>query len=198
MEIDSGSPLPKIISGTPTVTAKLLGVEVECLVHTGSMVTLISETCYKQKLESVCGEVKVLHGANGPKIPYLGYLELDVHVEGVTVPKCGVLALKDTAATVQQRRRRPRVLGTNVLAKIPKWVDLLTMRGGAGALLAWEQRLSRQGLVWVAGTHAVWIPPHSATNVDITGLACGANAVVEPLGTPLKLISIKSRAMGSL
>ena len=42
------------------------------------MVTLVSETFYKQKLESVCG----------------GYLELDVQVEGVTVLSCGVLVLK--------------------------------------------------------------------------------------------------------
>lgn len=38
-EIDSGSFLPKMIGGTPTATAKLAGVEVECLVDTGSMVT---------------------------------------------------------------------------------------------------------------------------------------------------------------
>ena len=31
---------------------------------------------------------------------------------------------------------------------------------------------------------AVWIPLHSAMNVDITGLACGTNTVVEPLSTP--------------
>ena len=191
-EIDSGSPLPKIIGGTPTATAKLAGVEVECLVDTGSMVTLISETFYKQKLESVCGEVKgggkmlTLRGANGLEIPYLGYLELDVHVGGVTVPKCGVLVLKDTAATVQQRRRRPGVLGTNVLAKIPKWAELLKMKGSAGASSARDQRPSKQGLVRVAGTRAVWIPPHSAMNVDVTGSPCGPNAVVEPLSTPLK------------
>ena len=68
---------------------------------------LISEIFYKQKLESVCGQVKgggnmlTLRGAYGLEIPYLGYLELDVHVEGVKVPKCGVLVLIDTAATVQ-------------------------------------------------------------------------------------------------
>ena len=55
-ENDSGSPLPKIIGGTPTATAKLAGVEVECLIDTGSLVTLISETFYNQKLESVCSE----------------------------------------------------------------------------------------------------------------------------------------------
>lgn len=92
-ELDSGSPPPEIVGGTPNTTAKLAGVEVECLVHTGSTVTLISETFYKQKLESVCsgvqgrGKMLALRGANGLKIPYLRYLELNVG--GVMVPRCG-------------------------------------------------------------------------------------------------------------
>ena len=47
-EIDSGSPLPKIVGGTPSPTAKLAGLEVECLVDTGSVVSLVSETFYKR------------------------------------------------------------------------------------------------------------------------------------------------------
>ena len=191
-EMNSGSPLAKIVGGTPAITAKLAGVEVECLLDTGSMVTLVSEAFFKQKLESVCGGVKggsqmlTLRGANGLEIPYLGYLELDVCVEGVTIPKCGVLVLKDTAATGPQRRRKPGVLGTNVLAQIPKFAELLKLKGSAGASSTQNQKPSKQGLVKVAGSRAVWIPPHSAMNVDVTGPACGANAVVEPLRTPLK------------
>lgn len=41
-------------------------------------------------------------------------------------------------------------------------------------------------LVKVAGNSAVWVPPHSASNIDVTGLAFGTSAVVEPLSTPLK------------
>ena len=127
-----------MVEEMPTTTAKLAGVEVECLVDTGFRVTLVSETFYKQKLESWCGGVQggtkmlTLRGASGLEIPYLGYLELDVQVEGVTVPSCRVLVLKDTAATVEQRRQRPGVLRTNVLAKIPKWAELLKLKGSAG------------------------------------------------------------------
>ena len=191
-ETNSGSPLAKIVGGTPAITAKLAGVEVECLLDTGSMVTLVSEAFYKQKLKSVCGGVKggsqmlTLRGANGLEIPYLGYIELDVCVEGVTIPKCGVLVLKDTAATGPQRRRKPGVLGTNILAQIPKFAELLKLKGSADASSTHNQKPSKQGLVKVAGSRAVWIPPHSAMNVDVTGPACGANAVVEPLSTPLK------------
>ena len=191
-EVNSGSPLPKIVGGTPTMTARMAGVEVECLIDTGSMVTLVSEAFYKEKLESVCGRVHgvgrmlTLRGANGLEIPYLGYLELDMQVEGVTIPDCGVLVLKDTAATVRQRRRRPGVLGTNVLAKIPKWAELLSVEENASTSSKLSQKPSKQRLVRVAGSSAVWIPPYSAMNVDVTGSAFGANAVVEPLSTPLK------------
>lgn len=91
MEEDSGSPLPKsVVGGTPTTKAKMAGMEVECLVDTGSMVTLVSESFYNQNLKSKCGRVRscgkmlALRGANGLEIPYLGYLELDVVVGGVT------------------------------------------------------------------------------------------------------------------
>ena len=186
-EIDRGSPLPKIIGGTPTATAMLAGLELKCLIDFGYMVTLISETFYKQKLESVCGGVKgggkilMPCGANRLEIPYLGYQELDVHVEVVTVPKCRVLVFKDTAATVQQSKRRPKVLGMKVLAKISEWGELLKMEGSVSASSAQNKRPSKQGLVRAASTRAVWIPPHSAINVDVTGLVCGANTVVEPL-----------------
>ena len=181
--------------GNTTTTTKLAGMEVECLpalVDTGSMVTLVLETLYKQKLNPVCSGVQggakmlTLQGANGFEIPYLRFLELDVQVEGVTVPSCRVLVLKDTAATVEQRRRRPGVMGTNVLTKILEWAKLLKLKGSAGTLSKQSQKPNKLGLVKVAGSGAVWIPPHSAMNVDVTGPACGTNAVVEPLSTPLK------------
>ena len=56
-EVNNGSPLPKIVGGTPTMTARMAGGEVESLIDTGSMVTLVSEAFYKEKRESVCGRV---------------------------------------------------------------------------------------------------------------------------------------------
>ena len=73
----------------------------------------------------------------------------------------------------------------NEHTKIPKCAELLKMKGSAGASSTQDQRPSKQVLVRVAGTRAVCIPPHSAMNVDVTGLACGPNAVVEPLSTTL-------------
>ena len=73
-----------------------------------------------------------LLGANSLEIPYLGYLELDVQVEGVIVPDCRVLVLKDTTATVQYRKRMPSVVRMNVLVKTLTWAELLKMKRAAG------------------------------------------------------------------
>ena len=69
---------------------------------------------------------------------------------------------------------------------ILKWAELLKMKGSAGASSTPDQKLSKQGLVRVTGNRVVWIPPHSVMNIDVTGSACGANAVVEPLSTPVE------------
>ena len=104
-----------------------------------------------------------LRGANGLEIPYLRYLELDVQVEGVTVPNCAVLVLKDTAATVEQKGWSPGVLGMNVLANIPEWAKLLKLKGSAGISSRQSQKLSKLGLAKVAGSSAVLIPPTTTT-----------------------------------
>lgn len=192
-DIDSGSPLPvNVVGGTPTVTAQMAGIKVECLVDTGSMVTLVTEAFYKQNLKSVCGKVQNsremlnLRGANGLEIPYLGYLELDVVVGGVTVPRCGVLVLKDTAATVGRRRERPGILGTNVLAKIPKYAGLMQTGSNGDNPSQKTPKAGRRRLVKVAGSRAVWVPPNCTMDVAVTGSAYGSDALVEALTTPLQ------------
>ncbi|XP_048576473.1 uncharacterized protein LOC125558952 [Nematostella vectensis] len=178
----NGSPLPQ-----PAIKVKLAGEEVECLIDTGSMVSLVTENFYKTKLKNVSGRVQgggkmlSLRGANGLEIPYLGYLELDITVGEVTIPKCGVLVLKDTAAIVRQRRKQPGVLGMNVLTKIPKWAEEL----GGSMSSKEEQKQKKRKLVKVARSKAVWVPPHSVMDIAVTGTPCGANALVEPLGTTL-------------
>ena len=120
------------------LVAKLAGVEVKCLVHTSSMVILVSENFFEEKLKPICsrtqgeGKLLTLLGANSLEIPYLGYLELDMQVEGVIVPDCRVLILKDTLATIQYRKRMPSVLRMNVLVKILTWAELLKMKRAAG------------------------------------------------------------------
>ena len=196
VEGNSGSkPLPNddcmpihMVGGTPTIQARLGGVDVLCMVDSGSMVSFVTEDFYKKKLQPTCGHMRkdgqmlTLRAANGLEIPYLGYLELTVEVDGVKVPSCGVLVLKDTPATTKQRRDIPGLLGTNVLAQIPQFGALLQQRPNA------EPRTSENpssGFVRVAGMYPVLVPSNSVASVAVTGPACGPNALVEPLSVPV-------------
>ena len=194
---NSGSkPLPKdectpihMVGGTPTVQARLGGVDVLCVVDSGSMVSFVTEEFYKKKLQPTCGRVRkdgrmlTLRAANGLEIRYLGYLELDVEVDGVNVPGCGVLVLKDTPATAKKRREVPGLLGTNVLAQIPKFGDLLQQRTTA------EPRTSgtcTSGFVRVAGKYPVLVPPNSVASVAVTDLGMVRGAAKLTSGDQLK------------
>ena len=123
-----------------------------------------------------------LRAANGLEIPYLRYLELDVEVDKGKIPWCGVLVLKDTPATANQRREVPGLLGTNVLAQIPKFGDLLQQKTRAKRR---DSETSTSGFVRVARKYAVLVPPNSVASKAVTGPACGANALVEPLSVPV-------------
>jgi len=149
-----------MVGGTPTVQARLGVVDVLCVVDSGSMVSFVTEDFYRKKLQPTCGCVKrrkqmiTLHAANGLEIPYMGYLELEIEVNGVKVPNCRVLVLKDTPATSQQRKDIPRLLGTNVLAQIPKFAALFQQRTDS------EPRMSEtctSGFVSVAGSCPIMI-----------------------------------------
>ena len=158
------------------------------MVGSGSVVSFVTEEFYKKKLQPTCrrvrqdGRMLTLRAANGLEIPYLGYLEQDVEVDGVKVPRCGVLVLKDTPATAKQGREVPGLLGTNVLAQIPKFGGLLQHRTNP------EPRTSglcTSGFVRVAGNYPVLVPPNSVACVAVTGPACGTSALVEPFSVPV-------------
>jgi len=177
---DNRTPI-HMVGGTPTVQAKLGGVDVLCVVDSGSMVSFVTEDFYRKKLQPTCGRVKrrkqmlTLRAANGLEIPYVGYLELEIEVDGVKVPNCGVLGLKDTSATSQQRKDVPGLVGTNVLAQIPKFSALLQQRTDT------EPRTSEtctSGFVCVTGSYPVMIPPNSVASVAASGVTihipCGS------------------------
>ena len=94
------------------------GVQVPCLVDTGSMVSTITESFFLQhfepwgleKLQS-CNWLR-LSAANGLAIPYVGYLELDVQLCGKTVKRWGVLVVRNTPHSVALV---PGELGMNII-----------------------------------------------------------------------------------
>ena len=123
-----------------------------------------------------------LRAANGLEILYVGYLELEIEVDGVKVSNCRVLVLKDTPATSQQRKDIPGLLGTNVLVQIPKFGALLQQRTHS------EPRTSEtctSGFVRIAGSYPVMISPNSVASVAVTGPVCGPTAMVKPLSVPV-------------
>lgn len=112
----SNSAVSKLIGTCPTVTVSLGGVEVKCLLDTGSMVTTITESFFashfKEKLTS-CHWLE-LHAANGVDIPYVGYLEVDIEVLGKVVPGRGILVVRDPPSKLPQPKV-PGILGMNVI-----------------------------------------------------------------------------------
>ena len=97
------------------------GAQVLCLVDTGSMVSTVTESFFLQhfrpwgyeRLEA-CNWLK-LRAANGWDIPYVGYLELDVELCGTSVPRCGVLVVKDPPGAVSAQV--PGILGMNIIRR---------------------------------------------------------------------------------
>ena len=84
--------------------ARIDGVPVRSLIDTGSMVTLVTESFFNDKLNATLGdpqhETKVLRlqGANGLDIPYLGFVIATVEIGGAMVPECGIFIMKDTGS----------------------------------------------------------------------------------------------------
>lgn len=113
---------PPLIGKCPIVDVVMGGVEVKCLLDTGSMVTTITESFFKEAFQHLmaprlrsCGWL-ALKAANGLDIPYVGHLELDVQVLGRNIPGHGVLVVKDPLG-VSQQEAVPGLLGMNVIGE---------------------------------------------------------------------------------
>ena len=99
------------------------GVEVPCLVDTGSNVTIITESFFREHFESKgesalkeCGWL-TLRAVNGMSMPYLGYLQLDVEIMGKVLPQCGVLVVHDPTDSVTklEKSKIPGLVGMNII-----------------------------------------------------------------------------------
>lgn len=87
----------------PEVEVEVGGVKARTLLDTGSQVSTISESFFRQHLlgrnedlSPTAGWLK-LTAANSLPIPYIGYIEMDVQALGLTIPECGFLVVKDLA-----------------------------------------------------------------------------------------------------
>lgn len=106
----------QIVSSCPHVTVVMGGVEVKCLLDTGSMVSTIRESFFHKHFTNspqACPWLE-LTAANGLSIPYAGYVDLDVTVLGTVVPKRGILVVKDPPGPLREGDV-PGVLGMNII-----------------------------------------------------------------------------------
>ncbi|XP_073720501.1 uncharacterized protein [Misgurnus anguillicaudatus] len=148
------------------------GVCVPSMIDTGSMVTLITESFFKEHFEckgkdvlQECGWL-TLKAANGLSIPYLGYLELDVKIMGKILPKCGVLVVKDPTDPVTKLKRKnvPGLVGMNIIK------DCSEILSGPLNLMPPEQCPQVcQGFAKVMAPLPILIPAGSMCLVPATG-----------------------------
>ena len=178
--------LGKAIGRRPILSVKFGGVEVECLLDTGSQVTTVTETFFERHMKSLCKDIVqpgswlTLTAANGLQIPYCGYVELDVEIAGRFIPKMGVLIIKDPADAYSQKQKEtvPGLLGMNVIGRC---ADLLM---GDLNVLSPEQFQSCEafrsqheeastflGCAKVAGRKNARIPAESIALVRVSGCA---------------------------
>ena len=89
----------KTVGKCPVVTVRLVGVDLPCLLDSGSEVSTITEEFFNDhfrpqgKTLLPTGHWLNLTAANGLAIPYVGYLELDVEALGVMIPRRGILKI---------------------------------------------------------------------------------------------------------
>ena len=114
--------LSKIIGNCPVVNVQMNGIPISCLVDSGSQVTTITETCYKQYFEKKtelenCNAYIKLVGANGLSIPISGVMIMKISLQNQVHENVHVLVVKDPQGSPMQEKKTqvPGVLGWNVL-----------------------------------------------------------------------------------
>lgn len=111
--------LERAVGECPVVEINIGGVAVKCLLDTGSNVSTLAESFFRGKLH---GGDKDMHStmkwlkitaANKLPLPYLGYVELDIQVMGVTIPGCGFLIVRDQNGG-EADNSPPGIIGMNI------------------------------------------------------------------------------------
>ena len=175
----------KAVAQCPKTTVKINGTwDITCMLDSGSQVSTISETFYHEMLKDAplidTNSWMSITAANDLKLPYLGYIELDVKIGDIFLPSMGFLVTHEKERSVEQ----PGLIGANILNKVvdayrsrPSEMgenqlphDDLTNTVIAMQLSSQAQAdtQSRTSAVRVAGNHPVMLPAWSSTTVWCT------------------------------
>ncbi|XP_056609057.1 uncharacterized protein LOC130426352 [Triplophysa dalaica] len=191
----------RAVGTCPMVDLKIKGVSVSSLLDTGSQVSTIAESFFRE--HSFVDERNVLStsnwlkltAANGLDIPYVGYVELDVEVMGMNLPECGFLIVKETPSPSPV----PVLIGMNIISKCRNlvWAEFdTTLRGNLDSnwRVAFQQAQSiefveRVSVARIVGQTPAHVPAWSAATVLVKGRDWdkrgGSTWLIEPANTPL-------------
>ncbi len=117
--------LKKTVAKCPELTINIEGTPINCLIDTGSEVTTVSESFFRNlllarpQLHDITKWMRVT-GANNLDIPYIGLIEVQLDVFGKTLPDVGVLVVKDPIDPQDKIRKEkiPGILGSNVFGML--------------------------------------------------------------------------------
>ena len=155
-----------------------------CLLDTGAQVSTIVESFFQSHLEAGRHLTDVsrylrISAANGLQVPYRGYIELDIKVMGMLIPRMGFLVVKDpeNPAMFARKQQVPGVLGCNILHRVKEELHSLGGTGSNDALSSVLHLLSPTeastaetcSIVRVAGQKQVLIPARSIRVIEGTG-----------------------------
>lgn len=185
----NGPPCPfkdVLVGQCPVVSVKVNNQDVQCLVDTGSQVTMFSESLCKelfheQEPQGPHGPWLTLRGANGLDIPYIGYLLLDFQVQGVRVPSRGVVVVRDNCLGTHRA-----LLGMNVISDC--WEQLFQQRSTplATDTKGWNQVFT--------DCHRIRTATAQQETVDTARVSCRYALTIPANGEALVWAKLPSRA----
>ena len=189
---DKSKVLDRTIGGRPIISVRIGNLEMLSLVDTGSQVTTVSETCFKQAFSDK-SNVNVykdnlfpLTAANGLEIPYVGIAVIDLDVSGFLIKQVGVLIVKDIPELHHDKNKVPGVLGTNVLSQLPNWQSVLKQEAPNLNSGNTETQKLKYAVVRSSGIKDVLIPAQSAVNIQVHTNDTTGVQIIEPLPNPIK------------
>ena len=185
--VSSGSVLGKAVGECPVVSVCLGGQNVHCLLDTGAQVSTITETFFREHfagerdLEDVSTFIRIT-GSHGLDIPYLGYVELPLTVEGEEFGGMGFLVVRDPVDQTMRKRKLlvPGVLGSNVLRDLRKSTEgrasqaikadsvLGSVLALYGEVRASSTEATLTGRVRIASRSPILVPAQSLRVVEAT------------------------------
>lgn len=196
--------LKNAVGECPEVDIQIGGVPLRCLLDTGSHVSTLTESFFRNHLhggdEDMHSTAKWLKitAANKLPLPYLGYVELDIQAMGLTIPECGFLIIKDDDSK-ETDPSPPGIIGMNIAKRCRQLVlaEFDTALGGELDSVWREafQRVQEAELVEkmstarIAGQQKVHVPALSVATVYARGLRRQSDGdttmLLEPGNAPL-------------